>query len=149
MRTVAAPGKLRFSVLTVVMALVGVPSGRAGAEGAADTAANEFVARYADAPFVPLDAKPGLRPGCSAQMIPVRDDNQIYGELCLPTDGSAPTAVQLLLHGITYSTLYWDWPIEPEKYSYVEYMTGHGYATLNVDRIGIGRSSHPASSTIT
>src|SRR5713101_60176 len=116
MRTVAAPGKLRFSVLTVVIALFGVawavvPSDRAGAEGAADTAANEFVARYADAPFVPLDAKPGLRPGCSAQMIPVRDDNQIYGELCLPTDGSAPTAVQLLLHGITYSTLYWDWPI--------------------------------------
>lgn len=78
---------------------------------------------------------------------------EIYGELCLPTDEAGrvytPETVQLLLHGVTYGTYYWDFPYEPGKYSYVDHMTRAGYATFNIDRIGNGRSSHPPSSWVT
>lgn len=74
-------------------------------------------------------------------------DIDIYAQLCLPTDGDA-RVVQVLLHGATYSSAYWDFPYQPERYSYVEYMAGRGYATLAIDRIGCGRSSHPHSSRV-
>lgn len=65
---------------------------------------------------------------------------QIWGQLC----GAAPgRTVQLLVSGFTYDHLYWDSPIDPAKYSYVDAMNKAGYATLNIDRIGTGNSGHP------
>lgn len=75
-------------------------------------------------------------------------NNTIYGELCHPATGPSHT-VQLLISGVSYSHLYWDWPQTPGLYSAVSYFTGEGYSTFNIDRIGIGNSSHPASSSVT
>lgn len=89
--------------------------------------------------------------GCRAHRVPVEItevEYEIYGELCLPK-GGAPKTVQLLLHGITYGTYYWDFPYQSERYSYVDYMNKAGYATFNIDRIGIGRSDHPPSAQVT
>jgi pimeloyl-ACP methyl ester carboxylesterase len=72
----------------------------------------------------------------------------LYGELCLPAHGT-PSAVQLLVHGATYNRYYSDWPYRPDFYSYVRKMTGAGYATFNVERLGYGRSTHPASTSVT
>jgi pimeloyl-ACP methyl ester carboxylesterase len=55
----------------------------------------------------------------------------------------------VLVHGITYGTWYWDSPYQPEKYSVVNGLIKHGYATLNLDRIGEGRSTHPISAAVT
>jgi pimeloyl-ACP methyl ester carboxylesterase len=52
--------------------------------------------------------------------------------------------VQILLHGGTYGREYWDFQYQPEKYSYVRYANKQGYATLNYDQLGIGRSDRPA-----
>jgi pimeloyl-ACP methyl ester carboxylesterase len=57
--------------------------------------------------------------------------------------------LQVLVHGITYSHNYWDFPYKPEQYSYVNYLTAAGYATLNLDRIGIGESDHPPALDVT
>jgi pimeloyl-ACP methyl ester carboxylesterase len=78
---------------------------------------------------------PPLVPGTSAT---------VHGRLCLPA-GEAPDTVQLLVHGGTYNSAYWDLPYEPQRYSYQRDMAGHGYATFAVDQLGAGRSSHPLS----
>jgi pimeloyl-ACP methyl ester carboxylesterase len=57
--------------------------------------------------------------------------------------------VQLLVHGDTYNHLYWDFPYNNAYYSYVNQITGGGYATFNIDRLGSGASSKPESSMVT
>jgi pimeloyl-ACP methyl ester carboxylesterase len=48
---------------------------------------------------------------------------------------------QVLIPGGTYNSRYWDFPYQPDNYSYVHAMTAKGYTTFNVDRIGTGRSA--------
>lgn len=72
----------------------------------------------------------------------------VYGELC-SRGGLQHKTIQVALHGATYSHLYWDWPFQPEYYSYVRWATAAGYAVLDVDRIGIGRSDHPPADSVT
>lgn len=75
----------------------------------------------------------------------------VYGELCMNEAALAgarqghPPAILVLVHGITYGTYYWDFPYQPGTYSTVNDLVGHGYATLNLDRVGDGRSDHPLS----
>ena len=90
---------------------------------------------------------------CRASYIPVSlnkllpKNEKVYAELCLPK-GQKPDTVLVLLHGITYDHHYWDLPGFNHKYSYVDAVTKKGYATLNVDRIGSGKSSHPLSAKV-
>jgi len=55
----------------------------------------------------------------------------------------------VLIPGLNYSHVYWDFPYQSGRYSYVRQANLAGYATFNLDRIGIGRSSHPASTDVT
>ena len=73
---------------------------------------------------------------------------EVYGQLC----GQSPLGdrtVQVLVSGTTYSHTYWDFPYQPENYSYVDALTQAGYATFNIDRIGIGNSSRPPADQVT
>jgi pimeloyl-ACP methyl ester carboxylesterase len=82
---------------------------------------------------------------CQNISVPVSAANQngfIAGVLCVP---SRATSVQLLIHGWTYDHYYWDLPYQQDNYSYVRAANRAGYATLNIDRLGDGRSSHPPS----
>jgi pimeloyl-ACP methyl ester carboxylesterase len=72
----------------------------------------------------------------------------VFGVLCARGSIHNKT-IQVALHGATYSHLYWDWPYQPALYSYVRQATAAGYAVLNIDRIGIGRSSHPPADAVT
>jgi pimeloyl-ACP methyl ester carboxylesterase len=78
-------------------------------------------------------------------------DQQVFTRLCLP-DGPPPATVQLLVHGVTYTHLYWDFP-DPTggtpRYSYVNAALDAGFATLALDRIGSGASSHPLGALVT
>ncbi len=73
---------------------------------------------------------------------------EISGKLCY-AGVRVPDTVQLLVHGATYNSGVWDWPQNPQVYSYVRYATNTGYATFAVDRIGHGASSKPPSSAVT
>ena len=91
-------------------------------------------------------AQGGLR--CEEVSFPVTlspgDANvyNVFGVLC--SRGSIHhKTIQITLHGSTYSHLYWDWPFQPETYSYMRRATAAGYAVLNLDRIGIGQSDRP------
>ena len=90
-------------------------------------------------------------PQCEAMQVAVSlpqvPDATLYGELCVKAD-KTPSAVQLLVHGATYNSYYSDWPYRPSVYSYVRQMTGAGYATFNIERLGYGRSTHPNSALV-
>jgi alpha-beta hydrolase superfamily lysophospholipase len=97
------------------------------------------------------DGLPALT--CSARTLPVAltdpgpADQTMWGQLCYR--GSAePATVQLLVHGVTYNHLYWNFPYGNGYYSYVDAATAAGYATFDIDRIGDGNSSHPPSADI-
>lgn len=90
-----------------------------------------------------------------AQVVPVPpgvlgadDELTIAGRLCLPRAGK-PATVVLALHGITYAQEYWDAQFEPERYSFARAMNDAGYAVYAIDRLGYGRSSHPAGLSVT
>jgi pimeloyl-ACP methyl ester carboxylesterase len=72
---------------------------------------------------------------------------EVFGRLCYKPNNK--NIVHLLIHGGASSHLYWDFPLSPEKYSYVRKLTQAGYATFNFDRIGIGQSDHPPADLVT
>ncbi len=73
---------------------------------------------------------------------------QVTGTLCSLGDPTGKT-IQVLVHGFTLNQTYWDLPYHPEIYSYVDSLTQAGYTTLSLDRIGVGKSSHPTATDIT
>ena len=93
------------------------------------------------------DALPQCEAIQVAVSLPQVPDATLYGEFCVRAD-KTPSAVQLLVHGATYNSYYSDWPYRPSVYSYVRQVTGAGYATFNVERLGYGRSSHPNSALV-
>jgi alpha-beta hydrolase superfamily lysophospholipase len=74
-------------------------------------------------------------------------DQTMWGQLCY-RGSRQPATVQLLVHGASYNHLYWNFPYGNGYYSYVDAATAAGYATFDIDRIGAGYSSHPASADI-
>ena len=72
---------------------------------------------------------------------------EVVGKLCF--NPNSKKVVHLLLSGATYGHVYWDFPLFPEFYSYVQSLTSAGYATFNIDRIGIGTSSRPPADQVT
>jgi len=95
---------------------------------------------------------PGLN--CSAVSLPVAiadpgaADQTMWGQLCYRGQDQ-PRTVQVLMPGATYNHLYWDFPYGNGYYSYVGAATAAGYATFDVDPVGQGNSSHPASAEVT
>lgn len=93
-------------------------------------------------------------PGASCQEldVPVSLDillaAHVHVQLCVP-GGERHSAVQVLLPGATYNSYYWDFPYQPDTYSYVRAANAAGYPTLNVDRVGTGGSSREPSVAVT
>ncbi|AKT43324.1 alpha/beta hydrolase [Chondromyces crocatus] len=91
---------------------------------------------------------------CTRLQVPVAltqgatQDHEIAADLCVPSGAVRETAL-VTIHGVTYSTLYWDFPYEPERYSFVRRANEAGYATLNFDRISSRDSSRPVSLQVT
>ncbi|UZJ53620.1 hypothetical protein CBS101457_002940 [Exobasidium rhododendri] len=74
---------------------------------------------------------------------------KLWGQLCtndVANLGKQP--VQILIHGGCYDHMYYDWPYQPERYNYVRNMTREGYTTLAIDRLGYGKSDHPAPTSL-
>jgi pimeloyl-ACP methyl ester carboxylesterase len=74
-------------------------------------------------------------------------DQRIFTQLCSPNP-AAGRVLHVLISGATYGKLAWDFPYQPERYSYVRALNRAGVATLNLDRLGMGASSHPDSADV-
>lgn len=66
----------------------------------------------------------------------------MYGRLCVP---QGARTVQVLVPGGTYTSGYWDIPVDGGTRSVTRAMNGAGIATMAVDRIGSGKSTKPLS----
>ncbi|MFI6956467.1 alpha/beta hydrolase [Nocardia sp. NPDC050408] len=67
--------------------------------------------------------------------------------LCPPVQ---PTdTIVVLLSGAATNAGYWEFPYKPETYSFRRAMNAAGYATLLLDRLGSGTSTHPPSIAVT
>ena len=69
----------------------------------------------------------------------------IAGELC--GKGRGAKTVLITSHGATYNHLYWNWGVTPDTYSFVQNMKAN-VDVLNIDRLGVGASDHPASAIV-
>lgn len=77
-------------------------------------------------------------------------NQDVSGTYCEPRGwADGPHEVDVLTPGASYDRLYWNWPVDPELYSYVDKTLAAGRATFDYDRIGTGASSHPLSLEIT
>jgi pimeloyl-ACP methyl ester carboxylesterase len=96
----------------------------------------------------------GSLPQCQELSLPVTlapertEVFRIVGTLCWRGSLEGRT-VQLLVHGTTASRVYWDLPVQGELYSYVRRATQAGFATFNLERIGIGASDRPPGADVT
>jgi len=71
----------------------------------------------------------------------------VAAEYCTPVLHTQ--TVDTLVAGATYNHEYWDPPVDHGAYSFVRYDLLAGHATLAIDRIGTGQSSHPPSADLT
>ena len=96
---------------------------------------------------VQADAQPAT---CTDHYFPVTlagVPETVYGQLCIPAGGAK--TVEVLVPGASYDSAYWNSPYDPSQLSFVDAMNNAGYATLDIDRLGTGRSSHPLSALLT
>jgi len=85
---------------------------------------------------------------CETRRIPVRlspnglREFDLVGQLCWTGELNDQT-LQVLVSGAGYGAAYWDFPYEPDTYSYARAALRAGDAVFNFDRLGMGLSDHP------
>ncbi|WP_051362507.1 alpha/beta hydrolase [Amycolatopsis thermoflava] len=98
----------------------------------------------------PAHASPAPTSPCREVTLPVSltdgSPAQLAGTLCVP-EGADRVAV--LIPGITYDRHYWDFPYQTDIYSFTRHANEAGLATLALDKLGTGRSTHPPSTQVT
>ena len=106
-------------------------------------------------PLVPAaPASANATPTCEYRTVPVNlsaadpTGYQIAGWACW-VGTAAHKPVELLVPGFTYDHTYWDFPYQPDRYSYVRAATNAKFVTFAIDRLGTGQSSYPPSSLLT
>ncbi|GAA1279779.1 alpha/beta fold hydrolase [Pseudonocardia aurantiaca] len=96
-------------------------------------------------------------PDCRSVEVPVAltargaQTAHLAGQVCYPTThvDTLEGAVQVLVSGTAYGPSYWDFPYQPDTYSYVRAAARAGFTTFTFDRIGIGRSTRPLNTQVT
>ncbi|MDH3692919.1 MAG: lysophospholipase [Gammaproteobacteria bacterium] len=68
--------------------------------------------------------------------------HDIVGTLCWRGDLEGQT-LAVTVSGAGYGALYWDFPYQSDKYSFVRAALNRGLAVFNFDRLGLGRSDRP------
>ncbi len=84
----------------------------------------------------------------SCRSLPIAvPQGRLAATLCVPPGGTH--TVMVLMSGSNFNGAYWDFPYEPQTYNFRRAMNTAGYATLVVDRLGNGASTHPQPETLT
>lgn len=85
------------------------------------------------------------RVSCNTKTVSVRLSEttpryNLVGELCVPKHAST---VELLVPGLSYDNVYWNFPYKNGRYSFTKVANQAGFATFNIDRLGTGKSDKP------
>lgn len=70
----------------------------------------------------------------------VHVDITVAAQYCTPS-GKVNGTVQILSHGLGFDGSYWNFGGRDSQYNYIKAATDAGYAVLNYDRIGTGKST--------
>ena len=140
------PAALIAAAVTVVALIPGTAS-----------AAQSPSAQAARGPGATLAAAMAGPVNCHDYTVPVAlasgqpANYSVWGELCAtPAEMAAGTTVQLLIHGATYTHVYWDFgTTDGIRYSYARDLAAAGIPTFAIDQLGAGNSSQPPSADIT
>jgi pimeloyl-ACP methyl ester carboxylesterase len=101
-------------------------------------------------PALPAGATTG---SCTNVSVPVTLGGapwRVKGSLCTPdTYAGGVRRVDVLVHGGTYNSSYWNWPLQPDRYSYVRKTTHAGRAAFAYDRPGSVAGGLPPSVSLT
>ena len=81
------------------------------------------------APCHSIQLPVALTPGGTKQ-------STIFATFCQPQQDTSSTVI-ITYHGNSYAQYYWDFPYQPERYSFVKAMQEQGYAVLNMDRLAV------------
>jgi pimeloyl-ACP methyl ester carboxylesterase len=85
---------------------------------------------------------------CRDQTIPVKLTADAWftynavGSLCWTGSLDGKT-LAVMVSGAGYGSVYWDFPYQPDTYSFTRAALRRGLATFNFDRLGMGRSDRP------
>lgn len=105
----------------------------------------------------PLQSKPGISLATAADMpgvkcqektmaVELSEDawftHDAVGTLCWTGELNGKT-LAVMVSGAGYDSLYWDFPYQPDTYSFTRAALRRGLATFNFDRLGIGKSDRP------
>lgn len=103
--------------------------------------------------LVAVPALPAAASSCTHVRVPVTlggTRQSVTGSLCAPGAYSGGVRqVDVLVHGGTYNSSYWDWPVSPDTYSYVRKTTQAGRAAFTYDRPGSVPGGLPLSTSLT
>ena len=86
---------------------------------------------------------------CEELVIPVKlgadawFTNDLHGMLCGTGNDFKGSTLAVMVSGAGYDSLYWDFPYQPDRYSFTRAALRRGIATFNFDRLGMGRSDRP------
>ena len=69
-------------------------------------------------------------------------EHDVAGTLCHSGEIDGRT-LAVTVSGAGYDSLYWDFPYEPETYSFTRAALKRGFVVFNFDRLGMGRSDRP------
>jgi pimeloyl-ACP methyl ester carboxylesterase len=103
---------------------------------------------------VPTAKAEGIR-NCQEVSLPVSitdsapKDQTISATYCTSGSSTSAQPIDILVAGATYNRSYWDWPQNPDLYSYVNKTLSAGRATLAFDRLGTGKSSRISGGGLT
>lgn len=62
---------------------------------------------------------------------------ELAATFCEPSsDVQRRDILQILAHGATFNKIMWDFPYQPNTYSWTRFMTNSGYSTLAIDLVG-------------
>ncbi|KAJ7691030.1 hypothetical protein B0H17DRAFT_935509 [Mycena rosella] len=82
---------------------------------------------------------------CQPDTVPPKNAGQPDND---PNIGGFSDVLQLLVHGITYTSQYWSPPVEEfRNYSYAAFSCDRGLSSLAVDWVGVGLSSRPVNAS--
>jgi pimeloyl-ACP methyl ester carboxylesterase len=89
---------------------------------------------------------PGV--SCEEKIIPAKLTDEswfthdVVGTLCWTGELDGQT-LAVMVSGAGYGSLYWDFPYQPDTYSFTRAALRRGLVTFNFDRLGMGKSDRP------
>ncbi|CAO1604876.1 hypothetical protein XANCAGTX0491_008417 [Xanthoria calcicola] len=123
------------------------PKGASWASDCSDVIIPVAVQRSSDLQSLTSEYDINVLYALAGKSILASNSYNLSARICRPIPNRNVSAssdtIQLLVHGATFSKIMWDFPYQPETYSWTKRMNEAGYTTIAVDLVGVGNSSFP------